>query len=118
VKKIRRKSSYENPVNTQVAKTLTEIQGVAEILKGGVGSIQDAMMELQHDIFVVQEALEMNFWVNLRMQMMGYFGPDSELRDDPEGMMEVAQDLQQEYLATIAIAGFLASLALEDDGEP
>ena len=113
----RRRKQYENPINTHVAKTLTQIEDVAEVLKDGLADHTDKLDEALNSIYVLEQALEMNFWVELRMGYNGHFDLESDARMDPEIMVTTAQEYQQEYLAVLAVITFFTDVAKSEEAE-
>lgn len=107
----RRQPSMQNPTNMVITKTLNQIEDVAESLRDGVEAHREELEQITHDIYVLEQALEMNFWVQLRLSLL----PTAD--KNPEQITDLAQNLQQEYLATVAVASFLKELAKSSEPE-
>lgn len=89
---------FDNPVNEHISKVLLEIKDVARQL--------DLRMEDQHHQFrVLEQAVEMNLWVQLKIM---HEGVDTD--GDVEELVVRVRELQREYLAIVAISNFLQGM--------
>jgi len=110
MKKVRPKQKMENPINTATVETLSKMQGMIAVILKEVHGIKDFAHEANYDISVLEAAVDMNFWVHLKLVQEGHLDPESELRHDTMALLKKVSSMQQEYLAIMAISDFLSTL--------
>lgn len=108
MKKVRSKQKMENPINATTIETLSKMQGMIAVILKEVHGIKDFAREANYDISVLEAAVDMNFWVHLKLVQEGYLDPSSELRQDTQSLLEKVSSMQQEYLAIMSISNFLS----------
>lgn len=91
-------SRYNNPINEHTVRVLTNIREV-------MSKVASNVEEQQHALDVLEQAVEMNLWVQLKIMNDSRF-----LVEDSENLVLRVRNLQQEYLATVAICNFLRAL--------
>lgn len=83
---------YENPINVHAVKVLSDIQKMLESLGSRVDDQQ----------YVLEQAVEMNLWVQMRIHLEGL--------PPTESLVDHVRDLQQQYLAIMALDTFFQKL--------
>lgn len=94
-----RRQQYDNPINEHTAKVLTQIREI-------VGVLDVKMDDQKHEFRVLEQAVEMNLWVQLKVMQEG-IDPESSTEDLVRGVRQ----LQREYLAIVALVNFFRHMA-------
>lgn len=92
-------SRYSSPINEHTVKVLAEIKDFLSIIDSKVD-------DQQHAFDVLDQAVEMNLWVQLKVMNDGI-----SFEGDAEKLVRHVRNLQQEYLAIVAISNFLRALS-------
>lgn len=115
MKKIRPKEKLENPINAATLEMLTKMMVVVDTIKKEVQTMQGIAREADYNINVVGSAVDMNFWVLLKLLHEGTLDSDSEYRKDMLLLLERVSELQQEYFAVMSIASFLEAMGRPEE---
>jgi|AntDeeMinimDraft_6_1070357.scaffolds.fasta_scaffold18805_2 hypothetical protein len=107
------KSRYRDNSLTSLAKTLRQVKDLIETLDDNLGGRIEGVEE---DVQVLQEALEMNLWVQLKIQ---YDHTPERMRAEckASGLLDVVRETQQEYLAITAVVRFFTRFVKDTENE-
>ena len=95
-------NSYDNPIHKQTAQTLEHIDNALESLGENITNLLEDVAALEDSLYFLEQALEMNLWVPLKLQLDGFPGP--------EQIVATVSEYQQQYLATVALISFIQYL--------
>lgn len=94
-------------VSTKIDKTLDQIKKLlanfAMELQRSKEVTKNAFEKLSYDLSVSDVAVEMNFWVPLKLAQAGHLDPNSEAMKDSEVLLRLIKTTQDEYLAVLAV---------------